>query len=722
MKTIRCLSSVKRLFKIAGLCVAVGLVRATAVFADEGTPKAKAQPQVVDKAATESSDLVSSITLGGNYVDVSGNSSEFQRRHQMNRSFSAGIEDLIIEQKIDKDTTFSVEGHGLYRGFDYELKLRAERAQVGHVEVGYETFRTWYNGGGGFYPGNNLWLSYYDTDMHVDRGEAWFEVVLELPDLPKLSFKYTHEFRKGDKDSLTWGDTSRTAGQTARYIVPAFRQLNEINEIFEGELEYTLDKTKIESGLRYELGDEKSAHYIRRSPEQGRLADRFFSQHENLTFDLFNYHQSTETWFTDNLMFASGYSYTTMNTHVGGDLIPGSAYNQPFDANMGFGANVPVYFNQEGGSQWNQHVVNLNLMFVPQKDWTLTTAFRAEREGSDSRTSQLDATLATPSSSFGLTNERSASTWLKLAQQLEATYKGIRDWVFYFRANMEENSNQMNENRQTNVGEPRANAIVNRDTNEEVWRQKYTLGANWYASRSVNTSVQYYHRIRENNYVNRDDSAPNGGGGDRYPAYIANQKFITDDMDCRLTWRLLNNLTAVTRYDFQLASIDTTFETLDPIKNAESTSHMLGETLTWSPLTALSLQGGVNYVLDNTWTPANSTLATTTVANSVGSAVTTSQNNYWNANFAADYALTAKTDLTAGYYYYRADNYRPDVGTQPFDSGAEEHNASFGVVHRFADNIIWTLKYGYYVNRDALSGGYNDYTAHVVNTGVQIQF
>jgi hypothetical protein len=726
MKITHCFPSGKILLKIAGLALAIGLGGAVAARADTGTPKAKAdKPAITEKAAEESAEYVNVIMPGATFAEIDGNASEFQRRTGIPRSFSGGIEELILEQKLDKDTTFSVEGHGLYRAYDFDIKLRAERAGVGHIESGYESFRTWYNGGGGYYPQNGLYLSLYDTNLHVDRGEAWFEAVLDMPDIPKLTFKYTHEFRRGKKDSIEWGESNRTP-LGAIYIVPAFRQFDEINDIFEGKLEHTIDNTKIESELRYELGDEKSAHYLRRQPGEARtaavLGDHFFSQHEQLTFDLFNYRNSTETWFTDKLMFASGYSYSTVNTHVGGDLIPAWAYDAPYTAAGAVGANMPVYFGQEGGAQWNQHIVNLNLLFVPAEDWTLTTAFRAEREGSDSRTSQWETTQTTLASNVSLTNERSASFWLKLAQQMEATYKGIRDWVFYFRADWEESGNDYSENRQTNIGVPGvANATVNRISHEDVWRQKYLLGANWYASRSVNTSVQYYHRVRQNDYVNWDDSSLNYlMSGDRYPAFLTSQKYTTDDMDCRLTWRLANNLTSVTRYDFQLGSIETTADYLGSVKTGESTAHVIGETLTWSPLTALSLQGGVNYVMDKTWTPANSTLAS--VGNNLASMVTTSQNNYWNANFSAMYALTTKTDLTAGYYYYRADNYRPDVAALPYDSGAEEHQASLGVVHRFADNVSWTVRYGYYVNHDALSGGYNNYTAHVVNTGVQIQF
>ena len=47
-------------------------------------------------------------------------------------------------------------------------------------------------------------------EMHIDRGEAWIELGLRVPDWPEITFRYSHEFRDGQKDSTIWGDTTLT--------------------------------------------------------------------------------------------------------------------------------------------------------------------------------------------------------------------------------------------------------------------------------------------------------------------------------------------------------------------------------------------------------------------------------------------------------------------------------------------------------------------------------
>ncbi len=60
--------------------------------------------------------------------------------------------------------------------------------------------------------------------MHIDRGEAWVELGLQVPDWPELVFHYSHQCRQGEKDSIIWGDTTLTglAVNPARKIAPAF--------------------------------------------------------------------------------------------------------------------------------------------------------------------------------------------------------------------------------------------------------------------------------------------------------------------------------------------------------------------------------------------------------------------------------------------------------------------------------------------------------------------
>src|SRR5206468_1507252 len=83
---------------------------------------------------------------------------------------------------------------------------------------------------------------------------------------------------------------------------------------------------------------------------------------------------------------------------------------------------------------------------------------------------------------------------------------------------------------------------------------------------------------------------------------LTDQKFETDDMNVRATWRALSTLTLITRYDFQLSTVDTKGAFLNEIQSAEITSHIISESISWTPLNRLYLQASASYALDSTAT------------------------------------------------------------------------------------------------------------------------
>ena len=254
-----------------------------------------------------------------------------------------------------------------------------------------------------------------------------------------------------------------------------------------------------------------------------------------------------------------------------------------------------------------------------------------------------------------------------------------------------------------------------RDTDDTRLTQKYTLGANWYPMQRLNFGTQYYHKIRSNEYEHKIDSNPNDGSSFlRFPAYFTNHDFDTDDINLRITWRPLGTVTLISRYDFQKSTIDTRVDGLAEIQSADLTTHIFSESISWSPVSRLYLQGTVNYVLDEADTPAN---------DYAGGLVLDSQNDYWTASLAAGFALNQKTDLDAQYSYYRADNHTDNSAfSQPYGAGAEEHSITAGMTRRIRENLRWSLKYGFLDYRDGTSGGNNDFTANLVFSTVQWRF
>ena len=154
---------------------------------------------------TDTPDYNNWLTLGGGGTMVrEGDSGQF--RSSVNKSpptrSLAGWKNFHIEQYLNKKTLLQFDGRGIYDNNDFDVDFSVVNPDVGYVRSGYKEFRTWYDDSGGFFPlGKTNWITPANDELHVDRGDAWFETGLTLPNLPVIALRYDHETRAGEKDS-----------------------------------------------------------------------------------------------------------------------------------------------------------------------------------------------------------------------------------------------------------------------------------------------------------------------------------------------------------------------------------------------------------------------------------------------------------------------------------------------------------------------------------------
>src|SRR6266542_522674 len=717
---------------LLAIVMAAGTILAPAPAAEPAKSEEKKseekKPEAEKTSEAEPGEYNNWLTVGVGHFFVDGDDAQFMRRRQLPSGTFGGVEDFHFEQSFDKKGLFQIDGRCIFDNHDYSLKLDVSHPDKGFIRAGYREFRTWYDGSGGFSPRSNAWVNLYNDELHVDRSEAWVEAGLTLPDWPVFTLKYSYQSRDGKKDSTSWGDYNLNlgaAGTNFRNIVPTFWDINERRHIINGDATYTVGKTDLGVGLRYDLSDNDNSRNIRRRPGE-TASDRFVTQKEGLDSDLLTAHAYSITRFNEKTMFTMGYAFTTLDTDVSGSCFYGASYDPIYD---------PVFARRQfrdegfldlgGGSQINQHVANLSLMVTPLENLAIVPAVRIEEQ--DQRgvarftETAVGAAPALTTVEEDLVNRRTRD-FIDVSESLEARYSGIKNWAFYARGEWLEGQGNLKENQRDSSAGP---VDLIRDTDSDRLTQKYVVGANWYPHRTLNLSGQYYYKTRQNHYDHDVDSttfAP-PATNNLYPAFIRQNDSYTHDMNFRVTWRPLNSLTLVTRYDFQLSTIDMQGSvnsagiSLAKIQSAEMTSHILSESISWNPLARLFLQGSISYVLDQTDTPANG------IGGAARDLVLYSKNNYWNANFMTGYALSDKTDLQGQYFYYRASDYHDNslVGL-PLGAGAEEHGVTASLLHRIRSNILWKLTYGFFANHDQLAGGHNDYRAHLVYSSVTYRF
>jgi hypothetical protein len=690
--------------------------------------------KAVTTATEEAPEYKNWIELGIGGLIIHGDEAQFKQEHRMSGDVFGGIQDLHFEETFGKNGLFSVDGHAIWDNNDYDITVQLSQPSVGYIKAGYSEFRSWYDGNGGFLPiGGGVFFPPPIPEMHIDRGEAWVELGLRAPNWPEITIHYSHEFRQGQKDSTTWGDTALT-GLTVnptRKIIPSFRDIDETRDTVAFDASKTFGNTDVLLGMRYEHNQNDDSLNMERNAGQIGVVpggQRFVTQHQKDDVDLFSGHGITETRLTDTLWFTNGYSYTTLTNDLSGTRIFGTHFDSAFGEPVPtLGQRDHAFLDLAGTAQVNEHVVNSNLFWMPLENLAALVGFRYTHENLDTNSSFLAEEPVRNAPPFSPTNpsggfhygppepgfgERLAD-YDRFAERLELRYTGIANWLFYAEGEWEEEYGHINENQ--NIDED-----VPLDKNTNALGQKYTIGANWYPMMRLSLSGQYYHKI-----ASYDEDIISAA----FPRLI-NQDWNTDDLNVRITFRpkiptYLGTLALVTRYDFVHTSIDGQWEVfsdgelLAELQTGEIKKHVITESINWNPLARFYMQANFSYTLNQTDTPASNI----NLVPQTSPTVVNFRNDYWTASSSFGYIIDDKTDFFADYSFYCAnDHFNNVLVAVPYGLGATEHTASATITRQLTKQVRLLLRYGYFNYRDETSGGHNNYRAHAIFSSLQFRF
>lgn len=675
------------------------------------------------------------IELGIGGLIIHGDVAQFKQEHRMSGDVFGGIQDLHYEQTVGKNGLLSIDGHAIWDNNDYDIKVELSQPNLGYIKGGFTEFRSWYDGNGGFLPPHGgTWFAPPIPEMHIDRGEAWVELGLRVPNWPEITLHYSHEFRHGQKDSTTWGDTNLTglATNATRKIIPSFRDIDETRDTVALEISHTIGNTDVLLGMRYEHAEnDYSLNMVRGAGQLPPLVpppgqQRFFTQRQKDDVDLFSGHGITETRLTDSLWFTTGYSYTTFGNDLSGSRIVGSNFDAAFGEPVPtLGQRDHAFINLAGIAEVKEHVVNANLFWMPLPNLTLLTGFRYTHENRSSNSTFLAEEPVPNTPPFTPTNPERGfhfgppepasgermSDYDRFGERLELRYTGIDNWLFYAQGEWEEESGHVNEFQTIDEQEPL-------DKNTHFMGQKYSMGANWYPAMRLNLSAQYYHKI-----ASYDNDIISG----EFPRLL-DQDWNVDNVNVRITFRpkipaWLGTLAMVTRYDFVHTTIDGQWffegETFAEEETGEIKKHVISEAITWSPLARFFLQTNFSYVFNQTDTPANNI----ELVPGGGATVVNFRNDYWTVTSGAGYIIDDKTNLYTDFSFYCANDYFKNAGVAvPYGLGATEYTASASITRQLTKQMRLLLRYGYFNYRDVTYGGHNNYEAHSVYSGLQFRF
>lgn len=692
---------------LAGICGSVPALHA----ADTNAPAATAPPMTPQQFFEGGTNAYNNwIELGTGGFITSGNKAQAEQNQQSWNGAFGGIQDFHYGTSLWTNATLAADGHALFDNRDYKLSLDLEQQNIGYLRFNYDQFRTWENGAGGFYPPAGTWFPQSDNALALDNGTISIEGGLRLqnsPNVPQITFKYTHLYRNGQEPSTSWGYAQPDPGNlnVVQGLSPAFYAIDERRDIFQLDATEHIKATDLGAGLRYETGALNDT--LNSSQSGPDFNNQSSVDQSSASYDLFNAHAFSETWLKDNLMFSAAYSYSKVNNNFSGSY----TYQPDLGVLNGFG------YNSLNGNAWVQdHVVNLNLYTKLMKNLSLVPSVRIQKEDADINASEIETfqgTTATPPNGSGDQND------LEISERLDLTYTGVTNWVLYARGDWTEGSGNMSQNGGLIPvsGITEFQSVQSRIDNNRLF-QKYSAGVRWYPLYRVSLDVGGYYQAHDYDY----NSSPNNSLSYGYPGFLAMQNFETYDGNTRLTLRPWQSVSFVGRYEYQWSTIHTGPDPISGLGETESSkmnTHIFGADASWSPWSRLSLSAGFDYVLSKVTTPASDYVPTGLTA----APVLAAQNNYWMVNFTSDLVVDDKTDLNVGYYYYQADNYdnNATVGV-PYGVGAEEHAVTAAIVRRLTERLRLTLKSGYYHFTDDTSGGNNNFDTFLIFASLQYRF
>jgi hypothetical protein len=649
-----------------------------------------------------------SITVGGGSAFLDGDRPAFQQLTQHRQAGFGGIEEFRLTRESN-ESWFKFEARVMPGDDDYRLMARYERPEKYYVTAGFEHFRVWSDGSAGYFRPSRTAFTLYDEDLSLVRSKIWLEVGAYTPNQTLVKFRYEGRTRDGTKGSTMWGDTNLVgAPYGTRNVVPTFYDLDEITHTFSVDAgNESKEEVKWHVGARYSETELNNQRNTRRRPSES--ADRIVTSKDETKTDLFAAHGYYQRRVNEKLTVSAGALRTDLDSNLGGSRIYGQTYDPVFD---------PAYLRRQqrdegfhhltGHADLKQTVLNLNAVYVPRKDWSIRPSLRFENLHQETMSEFIETNIGGGPAFASIVEEvegEQRKKWDEFAEALEVRYTGKPDWTFGAEGEWIQGRGDIAEERILHTGV----RTIDRENENTRTSQKYSLNSNWYAKPGLTFAAQYYYKVNANDYdAVRDNTLP--GSADRYPAYVTNQDFTTHDFNARASWRPSSRVGFVTRYDYQRSRIVSAEAGLPRGESSRMTSHILSESVTWTPTGRLYVTANVNLTWDQLATPAYLF-------------VQNSDNNYVNGTIGCGYALAKLDDLYFDYSIHRARNFVDNSALSlPFGADQRQQGATLTWVRRQSEHLTYTLKYGYLTNRDGTWAGRNDFDAHVLYGRVQYHF
>lgn len=663
-------------FKVLLVSLAAGLVLPAVGWADD---------------VKTNSILDVSVTPEATAVKVSGNKQKFREDTGIREGWTGGIEDATLHMDINKDTTLDGQGRCIFDDHDYKLQLQLTKKDVGFVRGGFTEYREYYDNEGGFFRSFAPSSFKLNNELGMNVGNVFFEVGLTLPNLPKVTVGYEHQFRDGEKSLLEWGGV--TQGADTRKIYPSSKDVHEYTDIVKLSGEYDISKVHLRDDFRYERFSTDSTR-ADTSVNLNTSSSQTITVRENNDHDAFYNTFRMDSHVNDKVYWSLGYLYSSLAGHGNLQVVTPPPVG-PFGNNWTTSdIDVDLY----------SHVVNLNTMFGPFKGLVLYGGLQAEKTETHGFTDALLTQGAGPATTNLI---HTVNDTKSLSETFGMRYTKIPYTTLYVEGRWDEE--QVDRDEAETQNGPSSLAL---DSDQTAFRQDYRAGFNTAPIPRVTLAGRCRHYIDRNDFDYDTDTVTG------YPGFITGQKFTTDEAMGKLTLRPCSRFSTSFTYQHVSTDIRTSTEAVPLIapggslQSGNYDANIYSVSATVTPLSRWYLTG--YFSLQDTRTAAFANHDPSVIAY---------RGNVYTVMGTTGYAIDNQTDLTVEYSYSRSDNFTDNSAAGlPLGLNFQRNAVQAGISRKIGKNVIARLRYGFYSYDEPSTGGINNYIAHLVSANCTVRF
>jgi hypothetical protein len=677
------------------------------------------------------------IKVSGRAPFISGDSTAFATRTGSPTTGSGGIVDMSYTEDISKDSTLTINGHALGGSDDYLANFKLTANDVGSVEAGYKTFRTFYDGVGGFFPLSDSFQTLSHEQLHVDRGSFWINATLAKPDRPVFNLSFHADTRTGQKDSTEWGAiinpnavivngalVGTALPANTPFIAPNVLNLAEHHQVLDASMVATAGKVTetLKASLDWVNNNDWRSYVkypgstVTANPSVTVIDDQQLTKSN--TFRLLN---QTDIKFNDHIALNVGLTYSHQTTTNGGQWS-----NPSYSTTLKQVYAAMYAANIYGGAKVDAYVGNIFLNLTPNKNWLIDLGFRDEFNVISSSGGFQVISLATGATSLASTNFTVANNVTQshltdhiATPEVSIRYLGFNKVSLY--ATFDDRSSRGNQHwinpyaASTTAGitgiittaTAPIGSVFFQEANQD--NEDAKIGANWNASNRLTVRAEVFRKDHENKFIGANDIIGTASYG---ALYVTGYTFTGTKLSVIL--KPMPTLSFNTRYLAQDGMMSVTGNSItgglgNEITSGKMNMQTISESVDWTPSGQVYLHGDINLVYSKLQTAYP--VVTVDAAGTIPSPILKADNNYITGSALAGFVLTKQVDGQLQATYARANNYNPQValGGQPYGAGFEEESVTAGLKCKCTERMILEGKVGYLRRTDATTGGFTNY-------------